>query len=93
MLDLIDAGKRVVELARQLGITAQTVYNWRKQDQIDRGKRAGLSTTEPAELTAARKRIREFETEAHWDPRRLMILETRMSHGKSQWFNDASVHA
>ena len=42
---------------------AQTVYNWRNQDQIDRGVRAGTSTTEAAELTAARKRIRELETE------------------------------
>ncbi len=32
-------------------------------------------------------------TEAPWDPRRLMILETRMSDGESQQFNDASVHA
>lgn len=63
VLDLIEAGKPVAEIAAQLGITAQTVYNWRNQDQIDRGIRAGISTTESAELTAARKRIRELETE------------------------------
>ena len=63
VLDLIEAGKPVAEIAAQLGITAQTVYNWRNQDQIDRGVRAGISTSESAELTAARKRIRELETE------------------------------
>ena len=63
MLDLIEAGKPVAEVAEQLGITAQTVYNWRNQDQIDRGIRAGVSTSESAELAAARKRIRELETE------------------------------
>lgn len=63
VLDLIDAGKPVVEIAVQLGITAQTVYNWRNQDQIDRGIRAGVSTSESAELDAARKRIRKLETE------------------------------
>jgi transposase-like protein len=63
VLDLIEAGKPVAEVAAQLGITAQTVYNWRNQDQIDRGLRAGVSTSESAELTAARKRIRELETE------------------------------
>lgn len=63
VLDLIEAGKPVAEIAAQLGITAQTVYNWRNQDQIDRGVRAGISTTESVELTAARKRIRELETE------------------------------
>ena len=41
VLDLIEAGKPVAEIAEQLGITAQTVYNWRNQDQIDRGLRAG----------------------------------------------------
>lgn len=63
VLDLIEAGKPVTEIAVQLGITAQTVYNWRNQDQIDRGIRGGMSTNESAELTAARKRIRELETE------------------------------
>lgn len=63
MLDLIEAGKPVAEIAAQLGITAQTVYNWRNKDQIDRGVRAGTSTIESAELTAARKRTRELETE------------------------------
>ena len=63
VLDLIEAGKPVAEIAAQLGITAQTVYNWRNQDQIDRGVRVGISTTESVELTAARKRIRELETE------------------------------
>ncbi|CAB4365245.1 unannotated protein [freshwater metagenome] len=63
VLDLIEAGKPVAEIAVQLGKTAQTVYNWRNQDQIDRGLRAGVSTSESAELVAARKRIRELETE------------------------------
>jgi len=63
VLDLIEAGKPVAEIAGQLGITAQTVYNWRNQDQTDYGKRAGMSTNESAELTAARKRIRELETD------------------------------
>jgi len=63
VLDLIEGGKPVAEIAVQLGITAQTVYNWRNQDQIDRGVRAGMSTSESAELSAARKRIRELENE------------------------------
>jgi transposase-like protein len=63
VLDLIEAGKPVAEIAAQLGMTAQTVYNWRNQDQIDRGTRAGVLTSESAELAAARKRIHELETE------------------------------
>ena len=63
VLDLIEAGRPVVEIAAQLGVSDQTIYNWRNQDRIDRGLRAGVTTTESAELTAARKRIRELETE------------------------------
>lgn len=43
VLDLIEAGKPVAEIAAQLGMTAQTVYNWRNQDQIDRGIRGGVN--------------------------------------------------
>jgi len=63
VLDLIEAGKPVAEIAVQLGVSDQTIYNWRNQDQIDRGQRPGVSTAESVELAAARKRIRELETE------------------------------
>jgi len=63
VLDLVKAGKPVAEIADQLGVTAQTVYNWRNQDLIDRGLRAGTSTSESTELAAAKRRIRELETE------------------------------
>jgi transposase-like protein len=63
VLDLIEAGKPVAEVAVQLGVSDQTIYNWRNQDRIDRGLRTGVSTVESAELAAARKRIRDLETE------------------------------
>lgn len=63
VLDLIEAGKSVAEVADLLDVSGQTIYNWRNQDQIDRGQRAGVTTAESAELTAARKRIRDLETE------------------------------
>ncbi len=52
VLDLIEAGKPVAEIAAQLGITAQTVYNGRNQDQIDRGRRVRVSTSESSITTA-----------------------------------------
>ena len=63
VVDLIEAGRPVVEIAEQLGVSDQTIYNWRNQDRIDRGVRAGVTTAESVELAAARKRIRELETE------------------------------
>ena len=63
VLDLVDAGKPVAEIAEQLGVTGQTIYNWRNQDLVDRGLRPGITTSESIELRAARQRIRELETE------------------------------
>ena len=63
VLDLIEAGKAVGEIADQLGLSGQTIYNWRNLHQIDRGQRSGVSTAESAELAVARTRIREPETE------------------------------
>ena len=63
VLDLVAAGRRVEDIARDLGISDQTVYSWRRQDRIDRGLEAGLTSAERAELISARRRIRELETE------------------------------
>jgi transposase-like protein len=63
VLDLVDAGRKIAEVAHDLGISDQTIYTWRRQDRIDRGLEAGMSSAEKAELVAARKRIRELEAE------------------------------
>jgi transposase-like protein len=63
VLDLVEAGRKVAEIAADLGISDQTIYTWRRQDRIDRGLEAGLTTAEKVELVAARKRIRELEAE------------------------------
>jgi transposase len=63
VIDLLDAGRKVVDLARDLGISNQTIYAWRRQEAIDRGLVAGLTSTEREELSAAKRRIRELEAE------------------------------
>ena len=60
---LIRSGKQVKQTAYELGISAGCLHNWVRQDQIDRRERSGISTSESAELRAARRRIRELETE------------------------------
>ena len=60
---LVRAGKEQKQTATELGIHPVTLSKWVKQDRIDRGEIAGLSTRESAELRAARRRIRELETE------------------------------
>ena len=63
VLDLVAAGRSVGSVAENLGVSAQTIYNWRRQDAIDRGESAGLSSLERAELRAARRRIAQLEDE------------------------------
>ena len=63
VLDLLAAGRRVSDLARDLGVSDQTIYIWRQQERIDRGLVPGLTSAERAELTAAKRRIRELEAE------------------------------
>lgn len=63
VLDLVAAGRSVASVAEDLGVSAQTIYNWRRQDAVDRGEAAGLSSLEQAELKAALRRIVELENE------------------------------
>jgi len=63
VLDLIAAGRSVADVARDLGISDQSIYLWRRQDRIDRGLVPGLTSTEKAELLAAKRRIAQLETE------------------------------
>lgn len=77
VLDLLAAGRRVVDLARDLGISVQTIYTWRRQDEIDRGLVPGLSSAERTELAAARRRIRELEAEVEIHRRASALLAER----------------
>jgi transposase-like protein len=63
VVDLIEGGRKVSQVATELGVSEQTIYVWRRQARIDAGLEAGLTTSEHAELVAAKRRIRERETE------------------------------
>ena len=60
---LVRAGRPVNTAAVELGIRAGELHKWVRQDQIDRGERDGLKSAESAELTQAKKRIRQLEAE------------------------------
>lgn len=63
VVELARAGTRVAQLAETFGVSEARVYNWLKQDRIDRGEAPGLSSEGQMELAAARRRIRQLETE------------------------------
>jgi hypothetical protein len=46
VLDVVEAGRPVVEIAEQLGASDQRIYSWRKRERIDRGLVAGVMTAE-----------------------------------------------
>jgi len=48
-------GHQIADVARRLGVGAGTLGNWVAQARVDRGERAGLTTSEKAELAELRK--------------------------------------
>jgi transposase-like protein len=41
VLDLIEAGRPVADVAKELGISDQSISTWRRQDRINRGLARG----------------------------------------------------
>ena len=63
VIELARAGTRVAQLSVTFGVTETTIYNWLKRERIDRGEEAGQTTDQQLELAAARRRIKQLETE------------------------------
>jgi hypothetical protein len=63
VIELARSGTRVALLADTFGMSAVSIYNWLKQDRIDRGEEVGLTTDQQLALAAAKRRIGQLETE------------------------------
>ena len=61
VIELARSGTRVTQLAVTFGISEATIYNWLKQDKIDRGEISGFSTDQALELAVAKRRIGQLE--------------------------------
>lgn len=55
VLDLVESGRKVAEVAQLLGISDQTIYTWRRRQRIDTGQEPGISSADHAELAPARR--------------------------------------
>jgi transposase len=61
---VLDEGKSVAEVARNLDLTASALRTWVEQARADRtGGKTGLTTEERAELARLRKENRELKME------------------------------
>ena len=50
IVELVEGGRKVSEIATDFEVSEQTIYTWRQQARIDAGLEAGVSTSEQAEL-------------------------------------------
>jgi transposase len=61
---VLDEGKTIAQVARDLDLTASALAGWVKQARADRdGGKSGLTTDERAELASLRKQVRELRVE------------------------------
>ena len=61
VLGLVASGRPVAQVAHDLEISEQAIYNWCRHQLVDSGQLPGLSSSDRAGLVAARKRIAELE--------------------------------
>ncbi|MBU6213998.1 MAG: transposase [Actinomycetales bacterium] len=60
-LDLVGQGVPVAQVARDLGISGSCLRRWMAVDDVDSGRREGVTSAERAELVALRRRNRVLE--------------------------------
>jgi transposase len=64
MVELVRAGRRPAELAKEFELSAQTIWNWIKQVDLDNGRRSdGLTSEEKDEVRRLRREVRTLREE------------------------------
>jgi len=64
MLELVRAGRKPEQLAKEFELSAQTIWNWLKQADLDGGRRSdGLTSEEKDEVRRLRREVRTLREE------------------------------
>ena len=63
VVELIRSGKSANAVAIEFNISRQTLTNWLKQDDVDGGRREGLTAVERDELAKLRKENKQLRIE------------------------------
>jgi len=58
-----ESGRKISDIARDFGVTGESIRNWVRQHKIDNGEREGLSTSEREELQRLRRETRILKEE------------------------------
>ena len=62
-VELLRSGVAIKQVAADLGVSEQTLRNWRRQEDVDAGHVEGLTSAEREELRALRRQVRRLEQE------------------------------
>ena len=57
------SGRPISEIAKDLGVTEQSLRNWVRQADVDAGRAQGLSSEEKEELRRLRREVRVLREE------------------------------
>jgi transposase-like protein len=62
-MDLVRSGEPIAKVARDLGIAESGLRRWLDRDDVDAGRKEGLTSDERKELAELRRRNRVLEME------------------------------